>query len=332
MWFKVLTGFQEESPTQVRKNLSVTGEILKSHINDKEYSCGLLETPSLAELRERVAHNEDQTKKISVREVVADVQQLHIESANAGSLFQVASQFNLLEMVSPNVTPEQGVSDYEYDRTQGPACAIAAGAGTIYRNYFAKVHGEIGQTTDNQIDCLANMGEALGNSDNRLWQMRNGYALASEAGLIKINHKIKSASEAEIDELRKLLRIGIQWNTEVTLHDAKHSVTQTYCSALPVAYSQQSPMLWAEFARIVLEASYEATICAGILNSQKTGNNKVYLTLLGGGAFGNESTWIVNAIERSLKLYRNAGLDVVIVSYGYSNPHIQALIHQVNNF
>ena len=38
-------------------------------------------------------------------------------------------------------------------------------------------------------------------------------------------------------DLRQLLRIGIQWNTQVTLNDAKHTVSQAYCSALPVAYS-----------------------------------------------------------------------------------------------
>jgi hypothetical protein len=32
---------------------------------------------------------------------------LHTNVSNAGSLFQVASQFNLLEMVSPNYTPEE---------------------------------------------------------------------------------------------------------------------------------------------------------------------------------------------------------------------------------
>lgn len=328
MWFEILTGFCEESLVQVHENLSVDGELLKSHINGKEYVCGLLETPSLAELRDRVNHSNVKTGKISVREVIADVQHLHIEGSNTNSLFQVASQFNLLEMVSPNITPEQGVGGYEYDRTQGPACAIAAGAGTIYRNYFAKVNGKTGQSSDNQIDCLADIGAALGNSDNRLWHMRNGYALASEEGLIEINNKIKSATKFEVDELRKLLRIGIQWNTEVTLNDSKHTVTQVYCSALPVAYSQQSSVLWAELARIILEASYEATICAGILNFQKTGNNKVYLTLIGGGAFGNEIAWIINAIERSLDLYSHVGLDIFIVSYGYSNSHIQELINQ----
>jgi hypothetical protein len=328
MWFETLTGFSEESPEQVRKNMSVDGKILKSHINGKEYVCGLLETPSLAELRDRVRSVESQTGHISVREVIADVQQLHIDESNADSLFQVASQFNLLEMVSSSVTPEQGVGRYESDRTQGPACAIAAGAGTIYRNYFADVNGNMGQSFDNQIDCLADIGTALGNSDNHLWEMRNGYALASEQGLIEITNRIKSSSEADIDDLRKLLRIGIQWNTEVTLSDTKHTVSQAYCSALPVAYSHQSPKLWSEFAKIVLEASYEATICAGILNYVKTGNNTLYLTLIGGGAFGNESLWIINALQRSLNLYKNVGLDVGIVSRGNSNSHVQELINQ----
>jgi len=151
----------------------------------------------------------------------------------------------------------------------------------------------------------------LGNSDSHLWEMRNGYALASEKGLIEINKRIKSATESDIDEIRKLLRIGIQWNTEVTLSDSKHTVTQVYCSALPVAYSKHPLHLWAEFARIVLEASYEATICTGILNYRKTGNNKVYLTLIGGGAFGNETEWIINAISRSLVCYKHVGLDVI---------------------
>ena len=186
----------------------------------------------------------------------------------------------------------------------------------------------MGQSFDNQIDCLADIGTALGNSDNHLWEMRNGYALASEQGLIEITNRIKSSSEADIDDLRKLLRIGIQWNTEVTLSDTKHTVSQAYCSALPVAYSHQSPKLWSEFAKIVLEASYEATICAGILNYVKTGNNTLYLTLIGGGAFGNESLWIINALQRSLNLYKNVGLDVGIVSRGNSNSHVQELINQ----
>jgi hypothetical protein len=182
MWFETLVGFYEESPQQVRDNIAVDGEMLKSYVNGKLFVCGRLETPTLAQLRKRVHSSEHKIGKISVREVVANVQHLHENESNAGSLFQVASQFNLLEMVSPTVTPEQGVGIYERDRTQGPACAIAAGAGTIYRNYFAIVNGQIGQSASNQIDCLADIGAALGNSENRLWTMKNGYALASRFG------------------------------------------------------------------------------------------------------------------------------------------------------
>ena len=106
MWFEELTGFTEESPQQVRTNITVKGNALKSLVNGKVLVCGELETPSLAELRERVRSSEYKVGQISVREVVANVQHLHKDESNAGSLFQVASQFNLLEMVSPSVTPE----------------------------------------------------------------------------------------------------------------------------------------------------------------------------------------------------------------------------------
>jgi hypothetical protein len=238
----------------------------------------------------------------------------------------VASQFNLLEMVSQSVTPECGVGIYENDRTQGPACAIAAGAGTIYRNYFATVNGQIGQSSTNQIDCLADVGVALGNSDGHVWKMRNGYALTTESGLTEISDRLRAAGESERDKLRGLLRIGIHWDTQVTLNNSLHKVSQAYCSALPVAYSNHSSYFWADFAKLILEASYESTFCAAILNSRKTGNNSVFLTLLGGGAFGNETDWIVRAIKRAIEMYIDFGLDVAIVSYGSSKSEIQKLV------
>lgn len=258
-----------------------------------------------------------------MREHVADVQKLHADPDNEGALFQVASQFNLLEMVSPTVTPEQGVGIYEHDRTQGPACAIAAGAGTIYRNYFAPVNGQVGQSASNQIDCLADLGRALGNTDNQLWEIRLGH----HAGLLQaISERLDAYSEAELDLLRNCLRIGLQWQTQITLGDSAHTVSQAYCSALPVAYSRHSAEQWSDFARLVLEAAYEATLCAGMLNYTKTGNNRVYLTLLGGGAFGNRKEWIRAAIERAMTFYEDSRLELVIVSSGHSDTEVQAMI------
>lgn len=327
-WFEKLTGFIEKSPNQVRENIKLQGHVLTSLKNDKQLTFGSLETPTLAELCERVHSSKYKSGKLSVREVVGDVQDLHDDESNAGSLFQVASQFNLLEMTSPEVTPESGIGRYQNDHTQGPACAIAAGAGTIYRNYFVEVNGQIGQSETNQIDCLTEMGRKLGNDDNHLWEMKNGYVIASYCGLLEISNRLRKSDETELDQLRKCLRIGLQWDTQVTLSDLKHTVSQAYCSALPVAYSPHSSQLWSEFAQLILQASYEATICSAILNSVRTGNNKLYLTLLGGGAFGNESDWIIQAIQRSLSLYKHVDLDVAIVSFGSSNKDVCRLVNE----
>ncbi len=329
MWFDDLVGFPEESPAQVRENISVDGDLLRSRVNGRAYRYGRLETPSLAELRARVAQEKRPAGRLTVAQVVGEARALHGDPANAGALFQVASQFNLLEMTLPTMTPEKGVSAYEQDKTQGPACAIAAGAGTLYRNYFVRVQGETGQTSDRQIDCLADIGRELGNTDNRLWEMKNGYLLASRDGLQAINQKIGALSESGIDRLRGLLRIGIQWNTEVTIDHARHLVTQAYCSALPVAYCQQQipKESWAPFARIVLEAAYEATLCAAILNARLTGNNRVYLTLVGGGAFGNDKPWMIDAIRRALSLYETADIQVLVVSYRCPDSDVDKLVH-----
>lgn len=326
MWFEDLTGFVEKSPEQVRENLFVSGNRIKSAVNGRSYICGELHIPSLAELRSSFSLSQVPSGSIKVREVISDATSLHVDPDNAGALFQVASQFNLLEMPSQHVSPERGVGVYEHDLTQGPACAVAAGAGTIYRCYMADVNGQTGQTANNQIDCLLDMGIALGNTGGHLWSMENGYAMASSAGLKEISDSISAMSEGQLDSLRQKLRIGIQWNTQVTLNECTHLVTQVYGSALPVGYSQHAAVLWKAFARLVLDASYEATFRAAILNFAKTGNNKVYLTLLGGGVFGNNTDWILASIQRALDLFDHVPLDVVIVSYKQSNLGLKHLI------
>lgn len=209
-WFKNLTGFQEENPAQVRKLIEIDGVFLTSKVNGNRFRCGTLDIPSLAELRLRTASLVDTGKELKVCEVVGDVLKFHQVADNNGALFQVASQFNLLEMVHPGVTPEQGVAIYEKDFTQGPACAIACGAATIYRNYFVEVDGQIGQSSDRQIDCLADLGEALGNQNNVLWTMENGYASPGAQGLQAINEILNDLDEGGRDALRSKLRVGVQ--------------------------------------------------------------------------------------------------------------------------
>ena len=319
-WFERLTGFQEAGYEATRGQLRVQGDRLVSLANGRSWRIGILELPSLAELRQRVAPMPGASR---LGTVSGDVRALHRQPDCAGALFQVASQFNLLEMTGPDVSPEDGVTRYAQDRTQGPACAIAAGAATIFRNYFAPCGGGTGQTRKRQIDTLADLAAALGRATGRpagdLWHMRNGYALASAEGLQAIAQVLQAASAGPLDELRGLLRIGVHAGVEVT-GDAGGQpgplVSQAFCSALPVAYTPVPAALWAPLATLVLEAAYEATLLAAAHNACTGGSNVVLLTLLGGGAFGNDERWIHAALERALHLARHWALDVRIVCHG----------------
>jgi len=330
-WFTKLTGFSERSPEEVREHIVKRGNQLTSQINGESYKYGRLDIVSLGELRERSTSIRKQPRNLQIAEMVGDAKALHLDVANAGAMFQVASQFNLLEMVSPSVTPEQGIAIYENDLTQGPACAIACGAGTIHRNYFVELDGQVGQTEAKQVDCLEEIGKALGNANSRLWTMRNGYALPTAEGLKEIDSRLAIMSESEQDELRAKLKIGLQWDTQVTLNGCEHLVTQTYCSALPVAYSGLSSRLWERFARLILEAAYEATFATAVLNASKSGNKSVYLTLLGGGAFGNDQVWILDAIRRACTLYQKRDLDVKIVSFRSSNAAVIQIVRTIQH-
>jgi hypothetical protein len=320
-WFERLTGFRETSYDNTRAKLKIEGSQLLSLANGKSYGIGNLELASLKDLRERAKSAGGLTGALKARVVTGDVRQMHQLPEYADALFQVASQFNMLEMTSYTVTPEDGVTRYRNDHTQGPACAIAAGAATIYRNYFAPVDGGYGQTATRQLNGLADVGIALAGALNQpvdaLWKMQNGYALCTPAGLDAVAKYLGSLRGEQLDILRGKLRIGIHSDVEVTdaTSEPRPFVSQAFCSALPVAYTRVASSHWEAFATIVLEAAYEATMWAAALNARRGKSNIVLLTFLGGGAFGNEDRWIHAAIRRALKLMSGLNLDVRLVSY-----------------
>jgi len=329
-WFERLVGFREESYELTKSNLEIVGSRLRSKVNQRSYSVGLLETPTVGELRSRAsAHLAALRGKLKVSTVVGDVRVMHRDKANANALFQVASQFNLLEMTGPSVSPEDGVTRYSFDHTQGPACSIAAGAATIYRNYFAMTGSQVGQTRGSQIDCLSGLGSALGNEEGALWTMQNGYALCTEEGLATIDRTLGVLSPDERSAFRDLLRIGLHWNVEVTDADDPYPlVSQAFCAALPVSYTPISRDRWGPFATLVLEGAYEATLSAAVLNARENSSNVVFLTQLGGGAFGNEPSWIHDALRRCLYGSRDLGLDVRLVSYGRPDEAMERIAQE----
>ncbi len=325
-WFENITGFTETSYEETRKRLSVEGGWLQSRVTGRKFAVGRLEVVSLQTLRERIASEYTPPGRLTVRNISGDVRRMHQSREFSAALFQVASQFNLLEMVSPYVTPEHGVTRYQHDRTQGPACAVAAGAATIYRNYLVPLDGGTGQTAERQVDCLKAVGaalaEALAQPVEHLWTMENGYALCSAEGLAKINAHLDRLDPSATNELRGLLQIGVHQDVEVTdlESDPPQLVSQAFCSALPVAYCDHPSSMWQPFAELVLDAAYEATVLAAVLNARRGGSNIVLLTRLGGGAFGNDDAWIDAAMRRALDKVRGVDLDVRLVSFGWQAP------------
>jgi len=331
-WFKRITGFTESTYTATRAQLQVHGATLRSKANGRSYGIGAFEMASLADLRARVAEGTGAKGTARISIVQGDVREMHQATEYAGALFQVASQFNALEMVDPSVTPDDGVTNYEHDRTQGPACAIAAGAATIWRNYFAPVGDQIGQTATRQLDGLVDLGAELsarlGCPVADLWEWRNGYALCTQPGLDLIADHLRAIGPKQADALASKLRVGIHRDVEVT--DAPSApgpmVSQAFCSALPVAYGRVPPQHWAAFAQLVLDAAYEATMLEAVLNARRGVSNIVLLTMLGGGAFGNAPEWIHAAIKRAMKLAQDFDLDVRLVSYGPPSMEVRELV------
>jgi len=334
-WFARLTGFAEGTGDENRRRLELDGPVLRSRVNGQAWAIGRFEMVSLDTLRGRLAPEARARGRTTVRIVQGDVRTLHAQPAYAGAVFQVASQFNCLEMVGPGVTPEQGVTRYASDPTQGPACAMAAGAATIYRNDFVPVGDQSGQTSSRQLDGFANLGAALaaavGRTPESLWTMSNGYALFIGDAADVLSAHLRTLDADRLDAFRRQLAIGVQWDVDVTVAPgpSRPQVTQAFCSALPISYNapaRSHATDWQPLATLVLEAAYEATLLAAALNARRGVSNAVLLTLLGGGAFGNAESWIVAALQRAIEKVHDQGLEVIVVSYGKPTPALERAV------
>lgn len=322
MWFEQLFGFAETAP-KIRSHLEtgrhpVQGNFIRSKTNGRVFPVGHFGTPSVQELREIVdsssGRNEEPVKFAHI--VIGDVLPMHAE--NPGAMFQVASQFNCLESPNNSTGPEAGLSRYELDNTQGPACALACAAATVWRNYFVPVRKEDGtvqegQTNETQINCLAGL-EAL--IEKKLWNMTNGYLSSSVENMHEFTQMLQ---ECDRDALLASIRIGLQTRVHVNFESRRYwkeappaiEVHQAFCSAVPCSYDRAVPLdSYAPLAKLVLDAAYEATLLA----AKACGAKRVYLTMIGGGSFGNRKEWIASAIGRALAKI-GQGLDVKICHY-----------------
>ena len=356
-WFAELFGFAEgeHSYTAVQSAFAIDGRRLLCLENGRGFDLGDFTCPSLSELRE-AAGTADSAADLSVSHVATqDIGADHAAAENNGALIQAASQFNCLEMTSDRVTPDRGITGVGADATQGPACALATAPALLFRNYFVPIQGgkilrpleddegdggeavpslaAHGQTAELQLDNAGGMAELLRQwTGDDLWTMRNGYLRSDAPRLEKLQAILRD--EGLREALKQQLRVGITWGAEVVCSGATPAqrVSQAWCSAVPAgsigekgeACRACTEKDWEPLARLVLEATYEATLLAGVINARRTGNARVLLCFVGGGVFGNRIEWIVDGINVGLRAIAERGLSCKVVVSHYK--HVDAMV------
>ncbi|MFO1004094.1 MAG: hypothetical protein U0936_27570 [Planctomycetaceae bacterium] len=68
------------------------------------------------------------------------------------------------------------------------------------------------------------------------------------------------------------------------------------------------------FAKLMLKAVYETTLCTGIAYVRMTGHRMVFLTLLGVVTLEDMTEWSTDAINHAFNMHRYTGLDFAIAS------------------
>ena len=350
-FFPNLFGFQESGYLMTQEKLLQTAifremplehyfrEQCDFHLPGRRMvTAGIFSMPSIMELRESADGLLNKNEcNIRVQNMKGESRSLHsnntkINKTGAPVVIQAASQFNLLEFSSASECPESGISGYVFDHTQGPACAVACAAGTAYRKYLVPVPfpkrckqepGRRGQTKQHQLNGLADVEEYLLRETSLgecPWTVTNGYIESSRAKLAELNQLLSSPGNDLYDHMISRIRIGVQEDTAVTDDRSLNTkVTQTYNSAISIGYSSLPVALWKPVAQVVLDATYEATLLVGVLQSRSGAPPPtVFLTKVGGGVFGNDGAWIRQAMARAIRKVETYGvpLDIRIVHYG----------------
>lgn len=318
----------------------------------KKYQAGKLEAMKLEELQMSAEQKLEQSKDISSYgygklNVICgastfgksfakyfDIGSMQSDSRNIGATFQVASNFSTLESIHPGDIPENGISNYINDPTQGPFASISAAPGTLLRCYGAFYNPTQQpimwrQTKDRQIELYPH--NFLKN--HYLGTVTNGYVN------LKLNlAELKNYNKIDLNKLKKEISIGFHSNVQVVfgqiigkdhvvVKNSDQIINQVFTAGVDLGTlsgSENYLYLYNDLkdtvlkiAQLTLDAAYEGTIKSTFV---KNGfGAKLYLTLIGGGVFENSWSNIASAIVKNIEFIKQSGLDVTLVIYDRNN-------------
>eukprot|EP00392_Amoebophrya_sp_AT5.2_P012998 g13109.t1 len=231
------------------------------------------------------------------------------------------------------------VTEYVHRAAAAPAPVLddvgggVIGEGEVPGGLFAK---------EPEKNANTKLGET--NGGVKFWEVVAGYTKATGGGLDAVPW-----SRIDRERCKALLRIGVHQDTTVTacgdwglqaldlsnrvvgLGDASPRVTHALCSGCAIAYNgtRSKSSQWEPLARVVLEACYEATFYAAAETRRRhagaLGSKKLFLTLIGGGVFGNRFSWISDAIVQAVEKFRGHDLEVYLVSFGQVDDNLKML-------
>lgn len=236
-----------------------------------------------------------------------DITQVQTDRANEHATFQVASNLNTMEPPNEDITPEDGnfVTLYLDDKTQGPMASISAAPAAIARVY-CMFHSEKDdpsmwyQTGEEQISMLSKL--------NTYYTTSNGYVVNYGGE--------KSFEKKDIDKLCQKVHIGIQYDLDAMYGkraDGKMDklkrpvkINQVFCAGMNKGQGENGATnkeLDADDTKstLLLRACYQGTYYGAIC----MGSEKLFLTLVGGGVFGNSFDSIVDEIVKAHKEIAN---------------------------
>ncbi|KAL0230792.1 hypothetical protein PCE1_004347 [Barthelona sp. PCE] len=335
-FFERFFGFTE-SVKSVKENVAVSkeGDTIHMECPAGIYQVGELSIKSISDLKEIVDAIEPSEENGTISILMGngvdtknfeeiDVGGQQGQVSNKGATFQVASNFNALEFVSPNDNASMGITRYVWDRTQGPAASISCAPSTLYRNYFHEHDGHVGQL-DTEINLL------------------DDYNIPVQHGYVVLNRR-------NVDEKMQLrnnwqtIKVGCQRDTQVvTGLDSRgllrvipitqeQVVNQIFCASvnmniMPVSW-RKNPVL--PLVRDLLMAAYHGAVYNAIINKHRNpdlpGSHKLFLTLVGGGVFSNPLKEIIGAIKEVKPLILKYGIEAKIVLF--SGPMNKAVAIQ----
>lgn len=247
-------------------------------------------------LQLKIIVGEDVGESILTRDVVS----LHDAQHRTIPLWQVASQFNALEMISPQVSYKDGILDYVNDATQGPRAALACAPGTLVRNLYYP-----------DTNAVYKMG----------LRIKNGYLLYEKRP--ELVHDRWVSEDLIVPYMENTGVYGIHYNAQNRAwykHETSNVVHQVFTSAIPMNMygNGGDAQVQEEVARNAIYAAYVGVLALS-LKLEPFNDPIVHLTLLGSGSFGVPVKVVMEEMIHALRVFARHPIQVRVHVYDRNN-------------